>query len=205
MNISRPNMKYQLIAKDIHNDDKTDPGACLNAPRLANGGIYLYASPFYPTPVYLYTSPCFPTPIYPSPCRPTPIYLCASSCWPKQRLPHSSRNTRQRPPTTHPRLTPADAPFQTSGNMDTRTRRRHPVQRLGWRIRGIICGLVVLSAIMFIPSFLTYKSVMTPEPHVNLTPAEPRAKREGRVFNGADLIKISTTNLACDPMCRNQV
>ena len=22
MNISRPNMKYQLIAKDIHNDDK---------------------------------------------------------------------------------------------------------------------------------------------------------------------------------------
>ncbi|CAL8377271.1 unnamed protein product [Boreogadus saida] len=81
---------------------ETDPGACLNAPRLANGGIYLYISPF------------FPTPIYPSPCRPNPIYLCASSCWPKQRLPHSSRNTRQRPPTTHPRLTPADAPFQTS-------------------------------------------------------------------------------------------
>ncbi|CAL8350293.1 unnamed protein product [Boreogadus saida] len=54
----------------------TDPGACLNAPWLANGGIYLYASPFYPTPIYLYTSPCFPTPInlYPSPCRPTPIY-----------------------------------------------------------------------------------------------------------------------------------
>ncbi|CAL8350921.1 unnamed protein product [Boreogadus saida] len=46
----------------------TDPGACLNAPRLANGGIYLYASPF------------FPTPIYPSPCRTTPIYLCAFPC-----------------------------------------------------------------------------------------------------------------------------
>ncbi|CAL8394691.1 unnamed protein product [Boreogadus saida] len=60
----------------------TDPGACLNAPRLANGGIYLYASPCYPTPVYLYASPCFPTPIYlyPSPCRPTPIYLCAFPC-----------------------------------------------------------------------------------------------------------------------------
>ncbi|CAL8379778.1 unnamed protein product [Boreogadus saida] len=73
----------------------TDPGACLNAPRLANGGIYLYASPFYPTPVYLYASPCYPTPVYlytspcfptpiylyPSPCRPTPIYLCAFPCW----------------------------------------------------------------------------------------------------------------------------
>ncbi|CAL8368056.1 unnamed protein product [Boreogadus saida] len=47
---------------------ETDPGACLNAPRLANGGIYLYASPF------------FPTPIYPSPCRTTPIYLCAFPC-----------------------------------------------------------------------------------------------------------------------------
>ncbi|CAL8350753.1 unnamed protein product [Boreogadus saida] len=52
-------------------------------PRLANGGIYLYASPCYPTPVYLYASPCFPTPIYlySSPCRPTPIYLCAFPCW----------------------------------------------------------------------------------------------------------------------------
>ncbi|CAL8370881.1 unnamed protein product [Boreogadus saida] len=47
---------------------ETDPGACLNAPRLANGGIYRYASPF------------FPTPIYPSPCRSTPIYLCAFPC-----------------------------------------------------------------------------------------------------------------------------
>ncbi|CAL8349691.1 unnamed protein product [Boreogadus saida] len=52
-------------------------------PRLANGGIYLYASPCYPTPVYLYASPCFPTPIYlySSPCRPPPIYLCAFPCW----------------------------------------------------------------------------------------------------------------------------
>ncbi|CAL8255781.1 unnamed protein product [Boreogadus saida] len=29
---------------------ETDPGACLNAPRLANGGIYLYASPCRRTP-----------------------------------------------------------------------------------------------------------------------------------------------------------
>ncbi|CAL8298987.1 unnamed protein product [Boreogadus saida] len=74
-------------------------------------------------------SPCAanPSTTNASPCRRTPvpastlprlanggIYLNASPCWPKQRLPHSSRNTRQRPPTAHPRLAPADAPFQTS-------------------------------------------------------------------------------------------
>ncbi|CAL8388280.1 unnamed protein product [Boreogadus saida] len=54
--------------RNVITEIATDPGACLNAPRLANGGIYLYASPF------------FPTPIYPSPCRTTPIYLCAFPC-----------------------------------------------------------------------------------------------------------------------------
>ncbi|CAL8342655.1 unnamed protein product [Boreogadus saida] len=43
---------------------ETDPGACLNAPRLANGGIYLYISPCFPTPIYPYPSLCRSTPIY---------------------------------------------------------------------------------------------------------------------------------------------
>ncbi|CAL8406653.1 unnamed protein product [Arctogadus glacialis] len=74
---------------------QANPGTCLNAPPsgqrrhlplrlplLANAGIYLYASPCWPTPIYLYASRCWPTPIYlyASPCWPTPIYLYASPC-----------------------------------------------------------------------------------------------------------------------------
>ncbi|CAL8285858.1 unnamed protein product [Boreogadus saida] len=59
---------------------ETDPGACLNAPRLANGGIYRYASPFFPTPIY--PSPCSSSSYNPATCNISIQPSVNSSCNP---------------------------------------------------------------------------------------------------------------------------